>query len=198
MSINTKDLTKNKKISNREKKESLKEKHQPLFHKEKMADLCGDTPKFIPRMAYMKDGELIIGFYQREIYGGTDIYTEFVSRDYEPEDTERRLYKWIYNPEYATEYKLSDAHKATGDRMVLIPVDELINVDEYHIELEKQQKEEETSKEEEQVPFTLGKEDADIPYDSMTIRDYCAIKWKKPVSQRGWLNSLITNTFKNE
>ena len=28
----------------------------------------------------------MIGFYAKEIFGGYDIYTEFASRDYEPED----------------------------------------------------------------------------------------------------------------
>ena len=32
----------------------------------------------------------------------------------------------------------------------------------------------------------------DILYSEMTIADYAAIMWKKPVSNRQWLNELIT------
>ena len=37
---------------------------------------------------------------------------------------------------------------------------------------------------------------ADVPYDSMTLRDFAAIQWKKPVSHKRWLNELITKNFK--
>lgn len=193
MTLSTKDFSKNpkkdtKKETTREKVAKLREKHEPLFHKEKMADLCGDSPKFIPRMAYKHKGELVIGFYPREIYGNTDIYTEFVSRDYTPEDKQRRLYKWMFNSEYATEYELSDPHDATGDRRYLIPVDELVDVQEFHDDRETDETETQVSE--------LPDIDSDIPYDAMTLRDYAAIKWKKPVSHKKWLNTLITNNFK--
>ena len=187
--------------STREKVAYLKQKHLPLFAKEGVAN-----PKFFPKMAYKHNGELVISFFEREIYGGVNIYTEFVSRDYTPEDKDRRLFKWIYNPEYKTEYVLSEPHQATGDRRYLIPVDELINVDEYHngvvitesVEELEEEESEKTSVEDEEIPFNLGDADADISYEHMTLRDYCAIQWKKPVSQRAWLNSLIKNTFGNE
>lgn len=191
MALSTKDLNKSSNTS-RDKKMQLKEKHLLLFEKEGVSN-----PKFVPRMAYKHKGELIIGFYEREIYGGVDIYTEFVSRDYTPEDQHRRLWKWIFNPEYKTEYEMSDAHAATGDRRYLIPVDELVDVSIFHEELEKATVSEEAEKEEaELLPYDMPSSDEDIPYDAMTVRDHCAIQWKKPVSKKKWLNSLITNTFK--
>jgi hypothetical protein len=190
MTLSTKDLGKNKPnkaLESREKIKKLKEKHIPLFKKEGVSN-----PKFIPRMAYKHNGELIIGFYERDVYGGVDIYTEFVSRDYTPEDNQRRLYKWLYNAEYATEYPLSDPHAATGDRRYLIPVEELICVADFHKEKDIR----ETEEENDEVPFeAMPDPGSDVPYADMTLRDFCAIEWKQPVSQKKWLNTLITNTF---
>ena len=36
---------------------------------------------------------------------------------------------------------------------------------------------------------------ADCPINELTIRDKAAITWKKPVSNKGWLNKLIKETF---
>jgi hypothetical protein len=191
MVLSTKNLNKNNNNS-RDKIIKLKEKHLPLFVKEGVVN-----PKFIPRMAYKHNGELIIGFYEREIRGGVDIYTEFVSRDYVPEDQHRRIWKWLFNPEYKTEYEISDPHAATGDIRYFIPVDELIDVSLFHEELDKSKVSEETEKEgNELLPYDMPSSDEDIPYSAITLRDHCAIQWQKPVSKKKWLNSLITNTFK--
>jgi len=169
--------------SKREKVIFLMEKHKPLFEKEGVTN-----PKFIPRMAYKHNGELIIGFYPKEMYGEQDIYTEFCSRDYEPEDPERKLYKWVFNPHYETEYEASEPHPTTGDVRYLIPVDELIDVEELHKSVESNKQ---TEMFEDFVDVS-----ADVPYDSMTLRDFAAIQWKKPVSHKKWLNELITKNFK--
>ena len=46
----------------------------------------------------------------------------------------------------------------------------------------------------EKVPEKLELYDTtvrDSPYEKMTMRDYCAIQWKRPVSEKQWLNDLI-------
>lgn len=45
-------------------------------------------------------------------------------------------------------------------------------------------------------------EEIDVPYREMTLRDYVAITYKIPVSNRAWLNEIIkreidTTTFQN-
>tara|TARA_R110002153_G_scaffold45847_1_gene129183 strand:- start:2538 stop:3086 length:549 start_codon:yes stop_codon:yes gene_type:complete len=182
MGISTKKDKDNTSPTKREKVQSLMEKHKPLFEKEGVFN-----PKFIPRMAYKHEGELIVGFYPKEIYGDQNIYTEFCSRDYEPEDSQRRLWKWIYNPDFETEYKTSEPHPTTGDVRYFVPVDELIDVATQHKDNP------------EQLQLSLKDLDGDVPdmpYDAMSIRDYAAIKWKKPVSSKKWLNELITKNFK--
>jgi hypothetical protein len=198
MAINTKDFTQSdgNTMSKRDKILGLVEKHKPLFEKEGVLN-----PKFIPRLCYKHNGELTIGFYPKEIYGGMDIYTEFCSKDFTPEDPKRTLWKWIYNPEYAKEYHLSDAHPGTGDRRYLIPIAELINVTEFYAEQEPASEEiveESTEYEIEEKEFLIESPSAgdDVPYAAMTLRDYAAIQWKRPVSLKPWLNDLIREKFK--
>lgn len=174
---------------------ALMKHHEPLFEKE-----CVNNPKFIPRLCYVHENEKIIGFYSKELYGGENIYIEFCNRNLEPEDPNRTLWKWIYNPEFATEYKMSDPHPDTKDRRYLIPVDELINVTELHSAkntntIVTKQPVSEKESEDLFIDESYGA-GLDVPYEAMTLRDYAAIQWKKPVSQKVWLNELITNTFK--
>lgn len=184
MAISTTNLSDNKpKLTKREKILALMNDHKPLFEKEGI-----QNPKFIPRLCYKHKGELIIGFYNMEITGGNDIYIEFCDRNFIPEDTKRTLYKWVFNPEYSSEYEKSDPHPATKDRRYLIPVNELINVTQLYNAPKVVQ---------EKLEFEdLNTEILDVPYDAMTLRDYAAIQWKKPVSYKKWLNELVTKTFK--
>ena len=116
------------------------------------------------------------------MYKRQDLYTEFVSRDYEPEDPERRLWKWVYNDSYDEEYAKSDPHPTTGDKRYLIPIEELIEVE---VKQEVKQKE---------ILFEpLPDANADVPFNAMTLRDYAAIQWKLPVSHKAWLNNLIND-----
>jgi hypothetical protein len=191
--LKTKDVSmgSNSPPSKRDKILNLQEYHKELFEKEEITH-----PKFIPRMCYKHDGELIIGFFIKEIFGQTDIYTEFCSRDYMPEDPKRTLWKWKYNPHFHEDYALSEPHPATGDRRYLIPASELINVTLLHnpepVEIistvvtndpvpEKQT----------QMTFELPDNESDSAYSTMSIRDYAAIQWKSPVSLKPWLNELI-------
>ena len=94
--------TKPGKLDKKAKIEGLKVKHVPLFELENVKD----GYRFIPKMAYVPTGgtERVVSFFLSEINSGVDVYTEFVSRDYDPEDPERRLWKWVYNEEYDEEY----------------------------------------------------------------------------------------------
>lgn len=185
--ISTKDLGGGNKPTKREKILELQKHHEELFKKERIAN-----PKFIPRMAYKHEGELIIGFYPSEAKGGVDIYTEFCSRDYDPEDEERRLWKWIYNPNFAEEYVQSEAHPTTGDRRFLVPIDELVNITE-HYEMLASQSAFKKIEEFDEIPD----QNSDLPLEGMTIRDFASVIWKEPVSHKMWLNKLI-ESIKNK
>lgn len=192
--LSTKDVKtgSNSPPSKRDKILNLSEYHKELFDKEEVTH-----PKFIPRMCYKHNGELIIGFYIKEIFGQTDIYTEFCSRDFMPEDPKRTLWKWKYNPNFEKEYELSEPHPATGDVRYLIPASELINVTLLHNPepvaevTEVKVNMDEVPKEQIKMNFELPDNESDSAYSTMSLRDYAAIQWKSPVSLKPWLNQLI-------
>jgi len=209
MAIGTKDLTVHATAdSKRQKVQSLGLKHKPLFIKENV-----NIPKWNPRVVEEYKGEKVVKFLPQELYGGVDIYTEFCTANFIPTDHKRTLWKWVYNAHYAEEYELSEPHPANGNRFYYVNVEELINVTELHspqpqksepiIEKEVKTetpirtKEESKSKveTEDEIFQPLDLADSDLPYASMTMRDYAAITWKKPCSKKAWLNELITKTF---
>ncbi len=198
MGLKTTQPTPSKAVGRKAKVKELEQKHTRLFKLENLVT----TPKFIPKMAYVpKSGdERVISFFPSEIMGGQDIYTEFVSRALIPEDSERRLWKWHFNPEYDSEYVKTDPHPATGHQQYLIPVAELIDVAKQHVEVKKKPEKESENAQTELELETTGNELAhvklnDAPLVEMTIKDRAAIEWKQPVSDKPWLNELIKQTF---
>lgn len=159
-------------IDKKTKIENLKAYHSKTFSR-----LGVTNPNFLPKMAYMDSGEKVVSYFPSEIEKGEDIYTEFVSRDYDSEDPTRSLYKWKYNPHYTSEYRTS-APNANGSIRYIIPLAELIfcpnNTD--------------LSDE-----FEMPDPDQDLPIDQLTIRDLAAILTGKPVSMKKWLNQIVNN-----
>jgi hypothetical protein len=197
----------NSNLDKRDKILQMQAKHNELFIKERKV-----SPRFLPRIPYIYKGQVVIGLYTREIYGGKDVYIELCTKDFMPLDSNRTLLKWIFNENYKTDYPLSDPHPSTQDRMSLIPLSELLNVnrayDENHpklseltnlIDITPKPIVEPKTEPEPSVQFEFDATESaglDVPYADMTLRDYAAIKWHKPVSGKKWLNELITNTFK--
>lgn len=166
-------------VNRPEKTEELLKHHQWKFDM-----LQEDNPLFIPKCAYPPKGksELHIGFFPSELKKGKDIYTEFTSIDLDPEDPERMLYKWRFNPHYEEEYDKTEP-AANGHFRYLVPISELIKI-EFTKELE-----------EEKSGFPDFEElmdpDLDAPISQLTVRDVAAILLKKPVSHKNWLNEII-------
>lgn len=106
----------------RKKKVSeLREEHEDYFQKNGNLNAL-----YIPKMAYRPNGkdDLYVSFFPSELEKGEDIYTEFVSIDYESEDPKRTLYLHKYNPHWKEEYELITSN--SGFERHLIPVNELI------------------------------------------------------------------------
>ncbi len=98
----------------------LREMHEDYFQTEGIINAS-----YIPKMAYRPSGkdELHISFFPSELERNKDIYTEFVSIEYESEDPKRSLYLHKYNPHWKEEYELVESKK--GFQRHLIPVSEL-------------------------------------------------------------------------
>lgn len=175
-----------------EKKVSEKISELKSLHLDKFKKLGVENPVFIPRISYTPIGssEKVISFFEGDFKEARDIYTHFVSKGYESEDIQNRLWKWTYNPFYETEYKKSDPHPDTGHVRYIIPVDELELIDdEYFKRIKGSSKVEEVFDIEEDIPDP----NTDLPLDQMTMRDLAAIMLKKPVSRKKWLNDIIKN-----
>ena len=122
--INTKILEiKTLKMTPEERKKKvadLREQHQEYFDINNISDAS-----FIPKMAYRPQGkdDLYVSFFPSELERNKDIYTEFVSIDYDSEDPKRSLYLHKYNPHWQEEYEMIESN--SGFQRHIIPVSEL-------------------------------------------------------------------------
>lgn len=164
--------------------EKLREKHQPIL------DRLG-VPKalFYPKMAYKPKGksELFITFFTNELKKRSDIFTEFVSRDYDPEDEDRSLFLWRFNPHWESEYECTEANEF-GNKRYYVPVSELIKVNAEFLTDHAVETQDLFSSA--APPWLSG---MDAPLSEMTVKDLAAILLKKPVSEKDWLNKIITD-----
>ena len=167
--------------------EERKKRIQDLyeFQMEKFMQENVSEPLFIPKMAYKpatKD-EKHITFFASELERAEyydvpkNVYTEFISSEYIPEDPKRTLYKWVFNPHWRTEYDVIEATESIQERY-MIPVAELRIVQQA------------AAQKEIKLPL-LDLGPTDEPFNMLTIRDLAAIMLKKPVSNKQWLNEII-------
>ena len=98
----------------------LREEHEDYFQTEGKINAL-----YIPKMAYRPTGkdDLHVSFFPSELEKSEDIYTEFVSIDYESEDPKRTLYLHRYNPHWKDEYEMITS--SSGFQRHIIPVSEL-------------------------------------------------------------------------
>jgi len=104
----------------KQKVAKLREEHEDYFQTMGMINAL-----YIPKMAYRPSGkdDLHVSFFPSELEKGKDIYTEFVSIQYESEDPKRTLYLVKHNPHWKEEYELITSN--SGFERHLIPVSEL-------------------------------------------------------------------------
>ena len=104
----------------KQKVAKLREEHEDYFQTMGIINAL-----YIPKMAYRPSGkdDLHISFFPSELEKGKDIYTEFVSIQYESEDPKRTLYLVKHNPHWKEEYELITSN--SGFERHLIPVSEL-------------------------------------------------------------------------
>jgi len=98
----------------------LKKEHQPWFNQTNNSNAL-----YIPKMAYRPTGkdDLHISFFPSEFEKKNDIYTEFVSIEYNSEDPKRTLYLLKHNPHWKEEYELITSN--SGFQRHIVPVSEL-------------------------------------------------------------------------
>ncbi len=146
------------------------------YHQSTFDSLGVSNALFFPKMAYKPrdKNEVYISFFPSELKRVSDIYTEFVSRDYVSEDPNRSLWKWRYNPHWQEEYEPTEPNDL-GNTRYLVPVSELIKIS--------------SVKPSTTLKPTSGSNDA--PISDMTIRDFAAIMTGKPLSNKQWINQMM-------
>ena len=99
----------------------LRKEHEDYFQKEGNVNAL-----YIPKMAYRPSGkdELHVSFFPSEFQKGRDIYTEFVSIEYDSEDPKRTLYLLKHNPDWSNDYEIVTS--SSGFERHIVPVSKLI------------------------------------------------------------------------
>lgn len=167
--------------------EDLRKKHEILWKSLGVADAL-----FIPKMNYYYSplDTRVVSFFESELRKGRDIYIEFVDRYFNPEDKERRLYKWEYNPDWEIALE-KEVVEEKGFTKYLVKVsefslvmDEALNIDEDKTALKKVW---------EIMNTPINTEDTitDLPLTELTFRDIYSIIHNKPCSNKEWINRFI-------
>lgn len=173
----------------REKLRKMRDFHMPTFKA-----LGIDDPFFLPKLAYRPPEceERCIAFFASEIAREQDIYVEFAGQDLEPQDPERRLYKWRYNYNFREEY----VHvKTNSSERWYIPVAELIVVKSNSPDI----KVEEVASGQLQLSLTSEtnpQKYEDILLKDASLRDLACVLLKVPSTNKAWLNELIKESKK--
>lgn len=144
--------------------------------------------------------EEVISLFPSELKNEDGIYLEFTSDQLIPSTEERDLYYLPYNEYWAEEYATNAYIEKIQEYTYLVPVNLLTKVDKTIKKNPSKILKSNTPKDENQTSLFdsnfLIDFDEDLMFNQMTVRDFAAILWKQPVSQREWLNELIRKTSK--
>ena len=144
---------------------------------------------------YDEQRRLVVGIFPSEFKKTKGFFFELIDSDLNPTDPERKVYRVPPTSSFEEEYELN----AKGS--YLVPLEELKVVHRSSVAISKMsaftgtsesvfkvtQKAQEAYSNIPNAPAPME----DAPYSEMTIRDYFAIQFLKPVSAKNWLNELI-------
>lgn len=186
-------------------KEAKKQKLEAYrnYHQHLIDDLGISRLDLNIKMAfYNKQGRMVVGIFASEFKKEKGFFFELVTRDLEPADIQRKIYRIAPNEAFHEEYELNEKGS------YLVPLEELrvVNKDSAAISKGEAIKamdavdiREQTSNFNNSTPVTAYRAPSameDAPATEMSIRDYMAIHTGRPVSTRAWLNDLINKQFK--
>jgi hypothetical protein len=164
------------------KLENIRDYHQKLID-----NLEIPRSDFNMKMAfYDKQGRNVVGIFASEFKKEKGFYFELITRDLEPLDAERTVYKIPSNSAFEEEFELNEKGS------YLVPLEELRIVNTTSVAISGASAI--SDKPSFKPPIAAYKAPGameDAPYTEMTIRDYYAIQTGKPVSSKTWLNDLI-------
>jgi hypothetical protein len=163
------------------------------FHQELINDLGIERSDFNMKMPfYDQKARMVVGIFASEFKKDKGFFFELVTRQLDPADEERKVYRVAPSGSYEEEYELNEKGS------YLVPVEELRVVNPDSVAISKSSavtasdnflKGTQPLVERYKAPAPME----DAAYSEMTIRDYYAIHSGKPVSAKNWLNDLIKN-----
>ena len=167
--------------------QEIRDDHQSLID-----NLGVSRNDFQMKMAfYDKQARNVVGIFSSEFKKEKGFYFELITREFEPADEHRTVYKIPFNPAFEEEYELNEKGS------YLVPLEELRIVNPASVAISGASAILETPKPSASpkpaVTYKAPAPMEDAPYSEMTIRDYYAIHTGKPVSAKHWLNELIKN-----
>lgn len=156
---------------------------------------------------YDRHRRYVVGVFGSEFKKEKGFFFELVTRDLEPLESDRKVYRITRNDNYEEEYEMNEWGS------FLVPVDELRIVNPQSVAISKGaavfSNDKIFGKQPAATPAPAPRVEAastprfkpvtpqqaeatmDAPYTEMTIRDYMAIHTGKPVSLKPWLNDLL-------
>jgi hypothetical protein len=176
------------------------------YHTHLIKDLGISPLDFNMKMPfYDRHGRYVVGIFSSEFQKDKGFFFEMVTRDLDPLESDRKVYRIARNDNYEEEFEMNEKGS------FLVPVDELRLVNAQSVAISKGSAVtsndklfsskavlQEQSKPTTQPVFTSTPQPSlqpktDAPYSEMTIRDYIAIQTGKPVSLKTWVNDLVLN-----
>lgn len=168
----------NQKEWKKQKLDQIREYHAPLIR------ALGISPlDFNMKMPfYDRHGRYVVGIFGSEFKKDKGFFFELITKDLDPLESERKVYKITRNDNHEEEYEMNERGS------FLVPVDELRCISTPSVApVEKTVIAPEPK-------FVAKQTESDAPYSEMTIRDYIAIRTGKPLSLKPWLNELIQSS----
>lgn len=190
----------------KQKLDQIRAYHMPLIN-----DLAISPLDFNMKIAFYDSyGRQVVGVFASEFKKDKGSFFEMVNREFDPLDEERRVYRVARNDNFDEEYQMNPKRTA-----YLVPVEELRLVNPQSVAISKSSavlsndrffsKNTVAAPVAEPKPQTLFSSkpattstvaEPDVPYSEMTLRDYIAIHTGRPVSQKDWVNKLVTQNNK--
>lgn len=158
------------------------------YHSNLLNDLGASRLDFQMKMAfYDKQARNVVGIFASEFKKPNGFYFEIITKEFEPADQDRTIYKIPYNPAFEEEYEMNEKGS------YLVPIEELRMVNPASVAISGPSAflDQPKSKPVVTPTYKAPAPIEDAPYAEMTIRDYFAIHTGKPVSTKTWLNDLI-------
>jgi hypothetical protein len=160
-------------------------------HSNLLEDLGVSRLDFQMKMAfYDKQARNVVGIFASEFKKDKGFYFELITKEFEPIDENRTVYRIPYNPSFEEEYEMNEKGS------YLVPLEELRMVNPSSIAISGpsallDQPKSKSINPKPTVAYRAPAPIEDAPYSEMSIRDYYAIHTGKPVSTKTWLNELI-------